>query len=239
MFPTYVALDLETTGTDPARDTVIEIGAVKFRGDEVLDEFHALVHPGRPIPHEVTVLTGIRDEDVADAPRLTSVLPRLASFVGDRVLVGHSVDQDLAFLRRFGILQQNRYLDTFKLASVLAPDARRYSLEALASMLGFPPPLSHRALDDARTVHRLFMALLDRATALSPALLEELIRLGERAGWPLTEFFRLALRRVAQRSPTRLSAPAWPRSGDSRREALSSPFRPTRGPSSRPASAGR
>ncbi|MCS7283821.1 MAG: helicase C-terminal domain-containing protein [Anaerolineae bacterium] len=201
MFPVYVALDLETTGTDPARDTVIEIGAVKFRGDEVLDEFHTFVHPGRPIPHEVTALTGIRNEDVADAPRLASVLPRLAGFIGDRVVVGHSVDQDLAFLRRFGILQQNRYLDTFKLASVLAPDARRYSLEALASMLGFPPPVSHRALDDAKTVHRLFLALLDRATALPPSLLEELIRLGERAGWPLVEFFRLALRRVARGVP--------------------------------------
>ncbi|MCX8067536.1 MAG: DEAD/DEAH box helicase, partial [Anaerolineae bacterium] len=127
--------------------------------------------------------------------------PRLAGFIGDRVVVGHSVDQDLAFLRRFGILQQNRYLDTFKLASVLAPDARRYSLEALASMLGFPPPVSHRALDDAKTVHRLFLALLDRATALPPSLLEELIRLGERAGWPLVEFFRLALRRVARGVP--------------------------------------
>ncbi len=201
MFPVYVALDLETTGTDPARDTVIEIGAVKFRGEEVLDEFSTFVHPGRPIPHEVTVLTGIRDEDVAGAPRLASILPRLASFVGDRVVVGHSVDQDLAFLRRFGILQQNRYLDTFKLASVLAPDARRYSLEALASMLGFPPPVSHRALDDARTVHRLFLALLDRATALAPSLLEELIRLGERADWPPAEFFRLALRRAARGIP--------------------------------------
>ncbi|MCS7178706.1 MAG: helicase C-terminal domain-containing protein [Anaerolineae bacterium] len=198
MLPIFVSLDLETTGTDPARDTIIEIGAVKFRGEEVLDQFSTLVHPGRPVPHEITVLTGIRDEDVADAPRLASVLPRLAAFVGDRTLVGHSVDFDLAFLRRHGVLQTNRYLDTFKLASLLAPDARRYSLGELARLLGFPPPVSHRALDDARTVQQLFLTLFDRACALPPSLLEELVRLGERVDWPPAEFFRLVLRRVSQ-----------------------------------------
>jgi ATP-dependent DNA helicase DinG len=198
MLPILVSLDLETTGTDPARDTIIEIGAVKFRGEEVLDEFSTLVNPGRPIPHEITVLTGIRNEDVADAPRLASVLPRLAAFVGDRTVVGHSVDFDLSFLHRRDALQANRYLDTFKLASLLAPDARRYSLGELARLLGFPPPVSHRALDDARTVHQLFLALFDRACALPPSLLEELVRLGEGVGWLPTEFFRLALRRVSQ-----------------------------------------
>lgn len=198
MLPIFVSLDIETTGTDPDRDAIIEIGAVKFRGEEVLDEFSVLVHPGRPIPHEITVLTGIRDEDVADAPRLTAVLPRLAAFVGDRTVIGHSVDFDLAFLHRRDVLRQNRHLDTFNLASLLAPDARRYSLGELARLLGFPPPVSHRALDDARTVHRLFLTLFDRACALPHSLLEELIRLGEQVNWPPTEFFRLALRRVAQ-----------------------------------------
>ncbi len=198
MLPVFVSLDIEATGTDPDRDAIIEIGAVKFRGEEVLGEFSTLVNPGRPIPHEITVLTGIRDEDVADAPRLAAVLPRLAAFVGDRTIVGHSVDFDLAFLHRRDVLRQNRHLDTFKLASLLAPDARRYSLGELARLLGFPPPVSHRALDDARTVHQLFLTLFERACALPPSLLEELVHLGERVNWPPTEFFRLALRRVAQ-----------------------------------------
>ncbi len=75
MLPVFISLDLETTGTDPARETIIEIGAVKFRGEEVLDRFSTLINPARPIPHEITILTGIRNEDVADAPRLASVLP--------------------------------------------------------------------------------------------------------------------------------------------------------------------
>ena len=74
-----VSLDLETTGLDPQRDAIIEIGAVKFRGDEVLDTFSTLINPGRAIPPKITDLTGIADRDVATAPRLFDVLPRLSS----------------------------------------------------------------------------------------------------------------------------------------------------------------
>ena len=198
MLPVYVALDLETTGTDPERDAIIEIGAVKFRGDQVLEEFHTLVNPGRPLSPEIVALTGITDADLADAPRLADVLPRLTRFTGNRLVVGHGIGFDLDFLHRRSILRPNQFLDTFKLATILAPDARRYSLRSLAYFLGFPPPVSHRALDDARTAHRLFMALFERALALRRELLEELIRHGERVDWPATEFFRQALREVAR-----------------------------------------
>src|SRR5512136_469305 len=78
-----VSLDLETTGLDPQRDAIIEIGAVKFRGDEILDIFATLVNPARSIPPKITDLTGIADQDVVPAPRLFEVLPRLSSFVRD------------------------------------------------------------------------------------------------------------------------------------------------------------
>ena len=73
---TYIALDLETTGLDADRDAIIEVAAVKFRDDEVLDTFSSFVKPGRRIPREITDLTGIRDDDVAGAPGLQNVLPR-------------------------------------------------------------------------------------------------------------------------------------------------------------------
>jgi len=198
MPPIYVALDLETTGLDTERDAIIEVAAVKFRGEQVLDEFSTLVNPGRPLPSEIVTLTGISDEDLSTAPHLHSVLPRLARFVGDRTVVGHSVEFDLGFLRRWSVLGPNQSLDTFKLATVLAPDARRYSLHKLATLMGFPPSVSHRALDDARTTHKLFLTLSERARSLPGKLLEELVRLGERVEWPATPFFRQALREVAQ-----------------------------------------
>ncbi len=198
MLPVYVALDLETTGLDPDRDAIIEIGAVQFRGPEELGHFSTLVNPGRPVPAEISALTGIRDEDLTDAPSIHEVLSSLRRFVGDRLVIGHSVGFDLGFLGRWSLLDANRWLDTFQIATVLAPDARRYSLRELSALLGLPVPEDHRALDDARASARLFLALFERALALPPKLVEELIRHGERVGWLATEFFRQVQREMAR-----------------------------------------
>lgn len=194
----YVALDLETTGLSAERDAIIEIGAVKFRGEEVLDEFTTLVNPGRRLPLEITELTGLTDDDLAGAPHLRVVLPELTRFVGDRTVVGHSVGFDLSFLRRWSVLCDNSSQDTFKLSTILVPGANRYSLEELATHLGFPPSCAHRALDDARTSHQLFVHLFRRALGLPTSLLEELVQHGQRVNWHATDFFRRALRTVAR-----------------------------------------
>mgnify|MGYP000847071886 CR=1 FL=1 len=93
--PICVALDLETTGLDSERDAIIEVGAVKFRDDDVLDTFGTFVSPGRTIPPEITDLTGIRDEDVAGAPGVHTVLAELARFVGHKLNWRQAVGRDL------------------------------------------------------------------------------------------------------------------------------------------------
>ncbi|MDY6876726.1 MAG: helicase C-terminal domain-containing protein [Chloroflexota bacterium] len=204
---TYVALDLETTGLDAERDAIIEIGAVKFSDDEVLENISTFVNPGRPIPRQITELTGICDADVAGAPGLHDVLPRLARFVGQQPIVGHSVKFDLAFLHPHSRLIENESLDTFELASVLIPHAERYSLQALARMLGIEMKQAHRALDDAQATHRLFRILLLRAADLPPRTLKEIIGHGERAGWAATGFFRTALEEAARHPSARRARP--------------------------------
>lgn len=186
----YVALDLETTGLDVERDSILEIGAVKFRGKEVLGTWASLVNPLRPIPYKITQLTGIRDDDVREAPALREVLPALARFVGNAPIVGHSVRFDLDFLARQGVLVNAQAVDTFELASILVPHAPRYSLEVLARTLGVPAATHHRALDDAQTAMNLFNVLLERALALDVRLLEEIVRLTQHGGWALHDLFR-------------------------------------------------
>jgi predicted DnaQ family exonuclease/DinG family helicase len=208
MSRTYVALDLETTGLDADHDAIIEVGAVKFRDDEVLDTFSTFINPGRHIPLQITELTGIRDEDVAGAPSLHDVLGRLVRFIGEWAIVGHSVGFDLGFLRRHAGLLDNESLDTFELASVLLPQAERYSLGALAQMLGIEMEREHRALDDAQATHRLFRALLRQAAGLSSRLLKEIIRHGEQARWPAASFFRDALEEAARHPPERHARPS-------------------------------
>ena len=102
MTQTLVALDLETTGLDPDRDAIIEIGAVKFKGGRVEAEFGQLVNPGRKLTPFITKLTGISDAMLANQARLPMVLPKLEAFVGDAVIIGHNVGFDLSFLRAKG-----------------------------------------------------------------------------------------------------------------------------------------
>ncbi|MBU0704417.1 MAG: DEAD/DEAH box helicase family protein, partial [Chloroflexi bacterium] len=175
--------------------------------DETLDTFSTFVNPGRPIPRQITELTGIRDDDVASAPGLHDVLPRLARFAGQWPIVGHSVGFDLAFLRRHSQLLENKGLDTFELAGILLPHAERYSLGALAHLVGIELEQAHRALDDAQATHHLFRALLQRAAALPPRLLKEIIGQGERTKWPAVGFFHDALEEAARHPPDRRTTP--------------------------------
>ncbi|MGH8978637.1 MAG: exonuclease domain-containing protein, partial [Acidimicrobiia bacterium] len=95
---TFVVLDLETTGGSPASDRITEIGALKFRGGELLGRFETLVNPGMPIPPTITLLTGISEAMVLPAPTIGELLPTILEFVGDAVIVGHNVRFDCGFL---------------------------------------------------------------------------------------------------------------------------------------------
>src|SRR6188474_2612084 len=96
---TFCILDLETTGGNRNDDMITEVGAVKVRGGEFLGTFQTLVNPGRAIPPQITMLTGLTDALVAPAPRIEAVLPSLLEFLRGTILVGHNIGFDVAFLR--------------------------------------------------------------------------------------------------------------------------------------------
>ncbi|MCS6870607.1 MAG: 3'-5' exonuclease, partial [Anaerolineae bacterium] len=162
-----VALDLETTGLDPADSHIIEIGAAKFRDGVLLETYSTLVNPSVTIPARVTDLTGIRNEDMIGAPKLAQVLPVLQDFVGDSVLVGHSVAFDLRFLHKQKLFTAHKAVDTYELASVLLPTASRYNLNALMQLFNIAPEGDyHRALTDAIACGRLYYALWNKLLSL-------------------------------------------------------------------------
>lgn len=195
---TYVALDLETTGLDPRRDAITEVGAVRFRTSldngsvqaRVLDTWSSLVNPDRPIPIQVQQLTGITQEDVAGAPRFSQVIDELRRFVGQYPVVGHNVSFDLGVLYSHDLPLSNPTVDTFELASILMPHAARYSLTKLGEMFDLPNLCSHRALDDALATKDLFVALLEHASELPLTILQELNRLARPVDWSLKGIFR-------------------------------------------------
>jgi DNA polymerase-3 subunit epsilon/ATP-dependent DNA helicase DinG len=178
-----ISLDLETTGLDPQRDAIIEIGVVRFQGSRIQGTWEQLINPGRPVPPFVSQLTGINDSMLTNAPRFRNVMLELESFVGDSPILGHNIGFDLSFLRRKGLFAENLALDTYDLASVLIPSAGRYRLNALASVLGVFPGNAHRALDDAKTVHQVYIRLFDLIHKLPLPLVEEIVRMGEDLEW--------------------------------------------------------
>ncbi|MGC8780281.1 MAG: helicase C-terminal domain-containing protein [Anaerolineae bacterium] len=189
---TFVALDLETTGLDKDRDAIIEIGAVKFRDDTPVDRYSALINPGRPIPYEITQLTGITDRDLIGKPRFDQVAPQIMRFVGNATVVGHNVGFDLGFLRVQGLLTTNTGLDTWELATILLPGLPGYSLGVLSERLGLDMGGQHRALEDAERSGRLFVRLTEMAARLPRPILMEILRLTKESFWPLGEVFREA-----------------------------------------------
>ena len=192
--PSIVALDIETTGLDSQNDAIIEIGAVRFNGHRVEDEWSTLVNPNKPIPTMITALTHISNEMVRNAPPARAVIRELADFVGDSPVLGHSVRFDLSFLQRFDILRNNDVLDTYELASVLMPTASRYNLGGLASQLGILLPATHRALDDARCTHALYVDLYEKALTLPIELIAEFVRLSEPFDWGASWLFSRILK---------------------------------------------
>lgn len=189
-----VSIDLETTGLNPGTDRIIEIGAVKFQGEEVLEEFQTLIDPGCQISSFITQLTGITNEDVSGEPSLREVLPDLRRFIGGAPLLAHNVQFDIAFLRNGGLRVDNTPIDTYVLASALLPTAPRYNLHALTSMLKLPMlEDAHRARDDAYGTMALYRELWRRVLALPLDTLAEIVRLGEQMPWDGAYTFKAAL----------------------------------------------
>ena len=180
---TYIALDLETTGLDADQDKIIQVGAVKFQGDRVIDTFDTFVNPGRAIPDFIQRLTGIRPDQVSRAPYFASVGQGLETFLEMHPIIGHNVSFDLRFLDTHGLKLANPSYDTWDLASFLLPGNPEYNLVALAKQFGITHRNAHQAIDDADATRQLFLTLLRRAAELSPALLAHTRNLALRSRW--------------------------------------------------------
>ncbi len=206
MSQAYISLDLETTGLDADADAIIELAAVRFNGNGVMDTFESLVNPRCPLPYRVERLCGICQTDIDSAPSFDEVAVRLRDFVGDSPIIGHNIQFDLDFLERRHFVLPNRTYDTYELATLLLHQQRDYSLATLTESLDLALP-SHRALQDAIAAKDLFLHLLDAARRLPVHTLETVVLLARATGWALEDLFVDALRnsmttgRAASTSP--------------------------------------
>ncbi len=161
----FVCFDIETTGLRPDSEEITEIAATVVRGGQPTDTFQTYVNPHKPIPANITELTGITDAMVADAPELQEAMAQFLAFVQGRPLVAHNAGFDMSFIKtaceRLGITQSFTSIDTLEMARILLPDMGRYKLNTLAKELKVGPFEHHRASEDAAVLARIFVKLLE------------------------------------------------------------------------------
>jgi DNA polymerase III epsilon subunit family exonuclease len=157
-----VAIDTETTGLG-WYERLVELGAVRFRGGEVVARWRTLVDPRRLIPARVSAIHGITDDLVAGAPDARAALLELQRFCEGAVLLAHNAvfDRDIlaAEHARAGLAAPYGPLYcTWRFSKHCLPDAPRHGLAPLAKHLALPTESPHRALADAELTQRLFAA---------------------------------------------------------------------------------
>src|SRR6266699_3856816 len=177
--PRYVTFDLETTDKDVDVCEVVEVGAVRVVGGEIVDRFHTLVKPYRPITAGATKVHGYSDAAVQDAPPFPEVWPAFRAFIGDDVLIAHNGQHfDIPVLRRLAAGQDGVdslvFYDTLPLVRSLSRDSAK--LEDLALRYGIDAGRAHHALDDAVTLARVYRELeRQRAIRARKAVLVNLL----------------------------------------------------------------
>lgn len=179
----FIAFDLETTGTVPGVDQIVEIGAVRFAGGEVESVFSTLVDPLRSIPPGATAVNGITDDMVAGKPKIESLLASFAEFCEDLPMVAHNAPFDAQFLlsdikKHEMPAPRGIVLDSLPISRKVFPGLANYKLGTLVQHLKITSTGFHRAEEDATYCGQLFLELIKRiSVGGKPPQIENLVAL--------------------------------------------------------------
>ncbi len=175
MLPTKLAfVDIETTGMRSTHDRIIEIGILRVENGELINTFQSLINPQTYIPKEITGITGISEDMLADAPTFRSVKDDILSILDDCTFVAHNVRFDYGFIKS-EFIRQNftynaRHFCTVRLSRFLYPEWPRHNLDALIQHCGIDCTNRHRAFDDAQVLFHFYKHVL---ASHSPEQLEK------------------------------------------------------------------
>ena len=159
----FVVTDIETTALSPEKGgMIIEIGAVKVKGTEIVDTFSSLINPERKIYSKTIEITGITNEMLQGQPVYGQVLPEFYRFLGNAIFVAHNSEFDwdrylMYFLPKVGIFPTNKVIDTLALSRLYFPNNEKHTLDVMCEMFHIPLKNHHRALDDAMATARLLI----------------------------------------------------------------------------------
>nr|WP_244973219.1 exonuclease domain-containing protein [Leuconostoc suionicum] len=158
----YIIFDIETTGLNKQNDDVIQLFALKIINDKVVDKINTFIKPKTNIPEKITYLTGIKNEDVYNAPSIDETINKFSLFIEGLPLIGHNIiNFDLPFLSEKGlVLNGNNIIDTVPLSTIKLPNLKNHRLPTLKKYFGIDN-LSHNALNDCETNLIIYKKLRD------------------------------------------------------------------------------
>lgn len=193
----YLVVDVETTGSDPTRDELIEIGVVIVEDERIVHCWQTLIRPQRPIPLRISQLTGITPEMVQEAPVLEAVLPELRELIlaAPAIMVGHNVGFDIGFLE--AALQERigwESLDTVDLGRWALPLAKNHRLKTLTGEVKIEHSIQHRALADAKATAELLLVLVKQLRELPLNFLQQAVEIGLGGDWAYNAFWTQLLK---------------------------------------------
>ena len=175
----FVCVDTETTGLDDSAE-IIEIGMVKVIDGIVADRYSQLIRPYRPIPEEITQLTGIDNDMVEHQPHWNDVEAAILDFIGDFTLVAHNVSFDRGMIENhIGRVLPNAWLDTHDVAKIFMPSLTSYKLISIAGALQIAESGFHRAVNDAEVTAQVLLTLTAKACEADPFTLQKIIAVFE------------------------------------------------------------
>ena len=159
MITSYISIDLETTGLNPKLDKIIEIGAVKVINGQITETFHSYINPGRKLEERIVELTGIRQDQVDQAPVISEVFPKLEVFLEDLPFLGHRILFDYSFLKKAAVDLKRPFekqgIDTLRIARCFLPQLEHRTLTYLCEYYSIAHD-AHRAFADAEATSRLY-----------------------------------------------------------------------------------
>ena len=179
----FVAIDLETTHLDQREGRIMEVGAVEF---ELIWEnqavrvkfgktFSSLVNPEIEPSETALMITGIKKEELKNAPLWNSIKSELKQFVGDAAMVGHNIGFDLGYLENQGLRFKNSIFDSLEMARTLLPLESSHALEALAERFAVLKNAPHRALADCQNTALVTAEILNEFLRYPAKLRKEVI----------------------------------------------------------------
>ncbi len=194
---TFCVLDLETTGFSYRTEKITEIGIMKVKNGEIIEEFDELVDPEKPIPEQVVEVTHITDDMVKGKPTIDKMLPKALEFIGDSIVVTHNTNFDIGWIKynceQLGYKFNNTYLDTLRLSKQLYPNYKNYKLGTIAANLKIEVDVAHRALADVDTTVKVLNVMLDEIKEKGAKTLDDIDIMFKGNNWKKTNQFHVNL----------------------------------------------